>query len=81
MDEINDDKKQTKKEYNAKYYEQNKATLNQKACVVNECPFCLRKVIKNNMKTHQDSSICLRKTEERAKNKIRMDKLLIDIQN
>jgi hypothetical protein len=52
-----------RKEYNKKYYEENKDKIIKKACEKVECPFCKRQVISNNLLKHFNLPICRRKTQ------------------
>lgn len=52
-----------RKEYNKKYYAENKDKLLEKATAKVACECCGRTVNYNNIIKHQNSSICKRKTE------------------
>lgn len=52
-----------RKEYNKRYYENNKEQIIKKACEKVECKFCKRKVIANSLLKHITLPICWRKAQ------------------
>lgn len=50
--------------YNKNYYEANKKKILDKALIKIRCDFCNRSVIKYNINKHQQSDICIRKSQE-----------------
>ena len=50
-----------RKEYNKRYYETNKKKILDKACEKVTCEFCGRNVIRNNILSHYNLSICHRR--------------------
>jgi ribosomal protein S27AE len=52
------DKKATQREYNRKYYQQNKKKILKQVLQKEECPHCKRMVNHQNMRRHQLSSRC-----------------------
>lgn len=55
---------ETRKIYNATYYEKNRKRILEDLCQCSQCPFCLRNVTKSNLYRHQQSTLCV-KTQER----------------
>ena len=51
------------KEYNSKYYAENRSHLLQRACEKVECELCGRSVIRNNVLKHYKSKLCHNKTQ------------------
>ena len=58
--------KEQRKLYNKTYYANNKVTILRDLCSKVQCELCGRTVIKNNIKKHYETELCLR-TQERAK--------------
>ena len=48
----------TQKEYNAKYYKENKEEILKKLMEQKECPFCCRTVSAQRLKAHQNTQLC-----------------------
>lgn len=55
--------KLTRKEYNLRYYETNKARIQENYKKVVECPLCESKIKHSTMNTHLKSKICKKKQE------------------
>jgi hypothetical protein len=51
------------KEYNAKYYAENKAKILQHVSEKIPCEFCTRQVTRQHMKKHQRTSVCKKQRE------------------
>jgi hypothetical protein len=57
--------KETRKEYNKKYYEKNREDILSKACTQVICTLCGRHVSKYNLEKHKKKDICARFQESR----------------
>jgi hypothetical protein len=70
-------KKESVKEYNAKYYAKNKVKLISNLCEKVECNICGKSISKNGLKLHKSKPICRRALEQ----KLRDEKTINDIKN
>lgn len=70
-------KKETVKEYNARYYFKNKDKVLASLSVIVECNICGKSIAKSGIKLHKSKPIC-RKTLEQ---KLRDEKTINDIKN
>lgn len=68
-------KKESVKEYNAKYYSKNKRKLIANLCEKVQCNICGKSITKNNLKLHKSKPICRNTLEQ----KLRDEKIINDI--
>jgi hypothetical protein len=64
---------EVRKEYNKKYYTENKEAILEKALKKVECQFCLKQVIQNNISKHQQTKLCKNRQEKNKINKERSE--------
>ena len=57
--------KELEKEYNKKYYHENKAKIIEQMCKKEACPLCGRSVGHQNLIKHQQTKYCLTRREMR----------------
>jgi hypothetical protein len=53
-----------RKEYNKKYYAENKQRIAEMLLTKEECPHCKKLITKGNLRCHMKSSICARRKEK-----------------
>lgn len=70
-------KKETVKEYNARYYAKNKTKLIASLCEKVECNVCGKLITKNRLKLHKSKPICKNTLEQ----KLRDEKTINDIKS
>jgi transposase-like protein len=71
--------REERQRYNKEYYSKHKTEIMSKLCEKIECEFCHRKVIRNNLISHQQKPICKRKAELIKQNELRKRDLEIKL--
>jgi hypothetical protein len=64
-----------RKQYNKVYYNKHKSEILTKLCQKVTCEFCHRTIIKNNLLSHQNLPICMRKANLILQRKVRKSQL------